>query len=132
MLPTHCSPFVCGVGLYFYWSMMVSYWSYTVNIAGFGLGYVLALELKEILILNGFMLMLLAATALSVAVAHVDVLFMNFGWMKVADAASDAGMMQTPGLYRKATDLLETAVLAAGKIQCLLLILAAVGSVFEG
>ncbi|GMH29475.1 hypothetical protein Nepgr_031318 [Nepenthes gracilis] len=57
---------------------------------------------------------------------------------------------QTPGLYRIAADvgllafhphflcgwhgfdLLETAVLAAGKIQCLLLILAAVGSVTEG
>ncbi|GMH28204.1 hypothetical protein Nepgr_030047 [Nepenthes gracilis] len=64
--------------------------------------------------------------------------------------ASDAGMMQTPGLYRMAADvgllafhphflcgwhgfdLLETAVLATGKIQCLLLILAAVGSVSEG
>ncbi|GMH24805.1 hypothetical protein Nepgr_026648 [Nepenthes gracilis] len=73
-------------------------------------------------------MMLLAASALSVAAEHVE----------------------TPGLYRMAADvgllafhphflcgwhgfdLLETAVLAAGKIQCLLLILAAVGSVSEG
>ncbi|GMH13959.1 hypothetical protein Nepgr_015800 [Nepenthes gracilis] len=37
----------------------------------------LALELKEILLLYGLMLMLLAATALSVDAAHVDVLYIE-------------------------------------------------------
>ncbi|GMH28235.1 hypothetical protein Nepgr_030078 [Nepenthes gracilis] len=98
-------------------------------------------------------MMLLAASALRVAAEHVEVLYVELlillkgPWSCMAFVWS---WVSTPRLYRMAADvgllafhphflcgwygfdLLETAVLAAGKIQCLLLILAAVGSVSEG